>query len=49
MNDWMDTHAFQDSVEVQKFYLMLVGEAKVWYELLRPIAVDWNGLQSQFR
>ena len=28
---------------------MLVGEARLWYESLRPINVDWNGLQNQFR
>ena len=26
---------------------MLVGEARLWYELLRPIVVDRNGLQAQ--
>ena len=48
-NDWMDTHAFQESVKVQRFCLILVGEARLWYESLRPIALDWNGLQNQFR
>ena len=26
-----------------------VGEAIIWYESHRPIAVDWSGLQAQFR
>ena len=45
MNDWMDTHAFQEGVKVQHFYLTLVGEARLWYESLMPINVDWIGLQ----
>ena len=48
-NDWMDTHAFPEDVKVQKFCLTLVGEARLWYESLRPIALDWNGLQNLFR
>ena len=40
LNDWMDTYAFQDGVKVQEFCLTLVGETKLWYEWLRPIAVD---------
>ena len=28
---------------------MLVCEARLWYESLRPIALDWNGLQKHFR
>ena len=49
MNDWMDTHAFQESVKVQCFCLTLIGEARLWYESLRPINVEWIGLQNQFR
>ena len=48
-NDWMDTYAFAQGVKVQHFCLTLVGEARLWYESLRPINVDWNGLQNQFR
>ena len=40
MNDWMDTHNFQDQVKVQRFCLTLVGEARLWYESLRPINID---------
>ena len=46
--DWMDTHAFPKGVKVQRFRLTLVREARLWYESLRPIALDWNGLQTQF-
>ena len=45
----MDTYAFPEAVKVQRFCLTLVSEAGLWYESLRPIAVDWNGLQDQFR
>ena len=47
-NDWMDTHAFPKGVKIQHC-LTLVGEARLWYESLRPINVDWLGLQNQFR
>ena len=49
MNDWMDSHQFQEGVKVQRFCLTLVGEASLWYESLRHINVDWQGLQHQFR
>ena len=45
----METHAFPEGIKVQRFCLTLVGDAKLWYESLRPIAVNWNGLQVQFR
>ena len=45
-NYWMDTHAFQKGVKVQHFCLTLVAEARLWYELLRPINVDWIRLQN---
>ena len=48
-NDWMDYYAFPEGVKVQRFYLTLVGEARLWHESLRPIALDRNGLQNQFR
>ena len=45
----MDTHAFPEGVKVQRFCSTLVGEARLWYESLRPIALYWNGLQNQLR
>ena len=45
-NDWMETHNF---TEVQRFCLTLTGEARLWYESLRLIVVDWMGLQECFR
>ena len=44
-NDWMNTHQFQEGINVKR----LVGEARLWYESLRPINVDWQGLQNQFK
>ena len=49
MNIWMNTHAFQEGVKVQRFCLTLVAEARVWYKSLRLINVDWLGLQNQVR
>ena len=43
-NDWMDTHAFPEGLQVQCFCLTIIGEARAWYESLRPINVDCNGL-----
>ena len=48
-NDWRDTHAFLEGVKLQCICLTLVGEARLWYESLRPINVDWNRFQNQFR
>ena len=45
----MDTHGFQDNVKAQRFCLILTGEASLWYGSLRPINVDWLGLQNNFR
>ena len=39
-NDWMGIHGFQDHVKVQRLYLTLTGEARLWYESLRPINAD---------
>ena len=48
-NDWMETPNFPDETKVQRFCLTLTGEARLWYETLRPIEVDWTGLQECFR
>ena len=47
MIGWM--HGFEDNVKVQRFCLTLTVESSLWYELLRPINVDWLGLQNIFR
>ena len=48
-NDWMGIHGFLDHVKVQRFCLPLTGEARLWYESLRLIDIDWVGLQNMFR
>ena len=45
----MDTHGFQDHVKVQRFCLTPTGEARLWYESLIAINIDWSGLQNVFR
>ena len=45
----MDTQGFQDNIKVQIFCLTLTGEARLWYESLRLINIDWLGLQNIFR
>ena len=41
-NDWMDTYAFPEGVKVKHFHLTLVGEARLWYESLRSVNIDWK-------
>ena len=48
-HNWMDTHAFLESVKVQMFCLMLANDVRLQFESLRLISVVWNGLQTQFR
>ena len=48
-NDWMNVHHFTDGVKVQRFCLPPLGKARLWYQLLEPIYVDWQGLQHLFR
>ena len=48
-NDWMRTHNFEEDVKVQRFCLTLLGEARLWYESLPPIANDWPAPQYNFR
>ena len=47
MTGW--THKFPDYVKVQRFCLTFIGEARLWYESLRLINIDWVGLQTIFR
>ena len=48
-NDWMDTHNFPEDTNVRRFCLTLTGEARLWYESIRPIEMDWEALQECFR
>ena len=44
-NDWINAHHFNEGVKVQIFCLTLLGEARLWYQSLEPINIDWQGLQ----
>ena len=48
-NDGITAHHFVEGVKVQRFCLTLLGEARLWYQSLEPIKVDWQGLQNLFR
>ena len=48
-NDWMSTHYFVEGIKVQRICSMLLGQARLWYQSLEPINVDWQGLQNLFR
>ena len=48
MTGWKHT-IFQRKLKVQRLCLTLTGEARLWYETLRPIEVNWIGLQEHFR
>ena len=45
----MNAHHFVDGVKVQRFCLTLLGEARLWYQSLKPINVDWQELKNLFR
>ena len=49
MNNLMNAHHFNEGMKVQRFCLTLLGEARLWYQSLEPINVDWQGLQNLFR
>ena len=48
-NDWMNIHDFPDGVNVQRFCLTLMGEARLCYASLEPTVMTWPELQNQFR
>ena len=46
-NDWMNAHRF---VDVQRFCLTLLGEARLWFQSLEPLDdATWPQLQNLFR
>ena len=47
-NDWMETHDFPDDAKVRRFCLTLTGEARLWYETLGAVQLDWAALQHHF-
>ena len=38
--DWMEAHNFPEGDKVRHFHLMLIGEARLWYESLAPLDDD---------
>ena len=47
--DWMEAHNFPEGDKVRHFCVMLIGEARLWYELLAPLDDKWPTLQNKFR
>ena len=45
----MDEHTSISGRSQGSKICLILGEARLWYESLRPINVDWQGLQNQFR
>ena len=41
-NDWITAHHFVEGVKVQRFCLILLGEARLWYHSLELINVGSN-------
>ena len=39
----------QVDTKVRRFCLTLTGETRLWYEILRPIEIDWTALQECFK
>ena len=45
----METHNFPDDTKVRRFCLTLMGEARLWYETLRQVLLDWDAQQECFQ
>ena len=44
----MTAHHFKEGVTVQRVCLTLLREARLWYQSLEPINVNWQELQNLF-
>ena len=44
----MEAHNFPEGEMVRCFCVTLIGEARLWYELLAPLEDDWPELQNKF-
>ena len=42
----MEAHNFPEGDKVRGFHLMLIGEARLWYESLASLDDDWPTLQK---
>ena len=47
--DWIEAHNFPEGEKFRHFCMMLIGEARLWYELLALLDNDWPTLQNKFR
>ena len=47
--DCIEAHNFPEGEKVRHFHITLIGEARLWYELLAPLDDDWPTLQNKFR
>ena len=47
-NDWMNIHHFVEGVKVQRFF-NTVRKARLWYQSLETLHIDWAGLKNLFR
>ena len=47
-DDWMETHDFPEDAKLRRFCLTLTGEARLWYETLGTVQLDWAALQDCF-
>ena len=47
--DGMEAHNFPEGEKVRHFCVMLIDEARLWYESLAPLDDDWPVLQNKFR
>ena len=45
----MNAHNFIEVSKSKDFVLRLLGEARLWYQSLELINVDWQGLQNLFK
>ena len=37
-------HNYPEDTKVRRFCLTLTGEARPWYESIRPIEMDWDAI-----
>ena len=41
LEGWMEVHNFPEGDKIRHFHLMVIGEARLWYESLAPLDDDW--------
>ena len=48
-SDWMDTHNFPNDQKIRRFCLTLTSKARLWYETIRNVNLNWPAMQEHFR